>query len=108
MGNIDRIKKINELIKELVAESLSRNIDKKYLATVTAVETSRDLKKSKVWISVFNDENEFLESLQGKGTIIKNEVAKNLFLKHTPHLEFLIDHSGEYAQRIQELLDGNK
>jgi ribosome-binding factor A len=101
----NRIRKINELVRELAAESISENISRDYLATVKAVETSRDLKSAIVWVSALNDEEGFLKELEEKKNIIRHEITAKIFAKNTPLVEFRLDRSGEYAQRIEDLLN---
>lgn len=100
----NRIKKINELIRELVAESLAENISREYIFTVKAVETERDLKHAIVWISVLGDEDKFLEELKDHQKEIRHFVTGKMVSKYTPLIEFKIDHSEEYVAHIEELL----
>jgi ribosome-binding factor A len=100
----NRIKKINELIRELVAESLAENISRSYLFTVKAVETERDLKHAVVWVSVLGDEEGFLAELKEHQKEIRHYVTGKMVSKYTPLIEFKIDRSEEYVQHIEELL----
>lgn len=100
-----RIRKINELIRELVAASISENISKDYIATVTGVEASRDLKHAVVWVSVINREDDFWKELEGVKNIIRHDVTSKMYTKYTPLIDFRADHSGEYAQKIEMLLN---
>jgi len=104
----DRIRKVNELIRSLVAESLLENISREHLFTVKAVETSRDLKRATVWVSVIGSEEGFLAELKEKQHEIRHDVTGKMYSKYTPLLEFKIDRSGEYAQKIENLLNGKK
>lgn len=106
----NRIRKVNELVRERVSESISRNISKDFFVTVTAVETSRDMKHSTIWVSIVGNEKaekNLIKELKEKRKEIQKEVVSEMVSKYTPILEFKIDHSGEYAQRIQELLNEN-
>jgi ribosome-binding factor A len=100
----DRIRKVNELIRELVAESLAENISREYLFTVKAVETTRDLKHSVVWVSVMGDNDKFLDELKQHQKEVRHFVTGKMVSKYTPLIEFKIDHSEEYVQHIEELL----
>lgn len=99
------MRKINELIRELAAAAISSNISKDYLVTVTGVETSRDLKHATVWVSVINDEPGFLDELNENKKVIRQEITSKMFTKYTPLIEFKVDRSGEYAQKIESLLN---
>lgn len=100
----DRIRKINELIRELAAEALAENISREYLFTVKAVETTRDLKHAIVWISVMGDEDKFLEELKLYQKEIRHYVTGKMASKYTPLIEFKIDRSEDYVQKIEDLL----
>ncbi len=100
----DRIRKVNELIRELVAESLAENISREHLFTVKAVETTRDLRHAIVWVSVIGNEENFLAELKEYQNEIRHYVTSHMASKYTPLIEFKIDHSEAYAARIEELL----
>ena len=76
--------------------------------TVTAVETSPDLRRARVFVSVLGDAGVRKRSMQGLGSahgILQRAVAHELRLKHTPTLEFLYDDTSERGMRIAELID---
>ena len=100
----DRIKKVNELIRELAAQSLAENISREYLFTVKAVETDRDLKHATVWVSVMGDADKFTTELGEHISEIRHYITSKMVSKYTPLIEFKIDHSEEYVQHIEELL----
>lgn len=102
----NRIRKVNELIRELVAEALAENVSREYLFTVKAVETTRDLKHAVIWISVMGDEEKFFDELRLHQNEIRHYVTGKMASKYTPLLEFKIDHSEEYVQKIEDLLRG--
>jgi ribosome-binding factor A len=87
-----------------VAESLAENISREYLFTVKAVETTRDLKHSVVWVSVMGDNDKFLDELKQHQKEVRHFVTGKMVSKYTPLIEFKIDHSEEYVQHIEELL----
>jgi ribosome-binding factor A len=99
-----RIRKVNELIRELVSEILAETVSREYLFTVKAVETTRDLRHAIVWVSVMGDEAKFLEELNLHRNEIQHDVTGKMASKYTPLLDFQIDHSEEYVQKIEGLL----
>ncbi|MDD3481149.1 MAG: ribosome-binding factor A [Patescibacteria group bacterium] len=101
----NRIRKINEQIRELVSASISKHISRELLPTVKAVETSRDLKHARVWVSSLGDEEKLMTEIKEHKREIQHEVTSQLFTKYTPILEFSIDHSGEYVEKIEKLLN---
>lgn len=103
----DRIRKINEVVREQASKAVSENLTKDFFVTVTAVETTRDLKKAIIWVSSFSDEKEVLEELNSKKSDIQHAITEKMYSKYTPKIEFKFDHSQEHAEKIDRLLRGD-
>jgi ribosome-binding factor A len=76
--------------------------------TLTAVETSPDLRHARVYVSVLGDEREREDTLAGLESshgLLQAVIARELRIKHTPTLEFVYDESIDRGMRISELLD---
>lgn len=76
------------------------------MISVTRVETTGDLRYSKVWLSVMGmkDEKEFRRGLKSASGYLRKELANALNLRYTPELVFQIDHSIEYGAHINEMI----
>jgi ribosome-binding factor A len=77
--------------------------------TVTAVETSPDLRRARVFVSVLGNagaRRRSLAALEHAHGFLQRRVAAELRLKNTPTLAFAYDDSAERGIRIAELLDG--
>ncbi len=104
-----RLDRVNQLIKEEISLLLQRELKDPRLGfvTVTEVETSKDLRTAKVFVSVLGEEAQWRASmaalLSARG-FIRNSLRQNLALRITPELDFRADRSMEHAARIQELL----
>ncbi|HEY6098632.1 MAG TPA: 30S ribosome-binding factor RbfA [Anaeromyxobacter sp.] len=75
--------------------------------TITGAKMSPDLKEIAVYVSIHAPEAErdrTLEGLRAAATYLQREVARNLKLRHTPHLRFVYDESVERGDRIERLL----
>jgi ribosome-binding factor A len=75
--------------------------------TVTGAKMSPELKEITVYVSIHASEAErdrTLEGLRAAATWLQREVARNLKLRHTPHLRFAYDESVERGDRIERLL----
>ena len=77
------------------------------LITVTEVRVTPDLKHARVFVSVLGSEAEQKKAIRGlsaAGGYIRFELTDRLQLRRAPELHFILDHSEEYSQRIDELL----
>ena len=104
----DRIKRINELIKEQVANILLREgfFSRDVLVTVQGADTSRDLKYAKIRISVMPSEKsgEILKILEKQTPKIQKELNKIIRIKFVPKIKFEIDRGEQKASRVEEIL----
>ena len=106
-----RLDRVNQLIKEEISMLLQRELKDPRLGfvTVTDVETSKDLRQAKVFVSVLGDESQWAGSLAALGSargFIRKWLRDHLDLRVTPDLDFRADRSMQHAARIQELLKG--
>lgn len=100
----DRIRKINELIREEAGKAIEEVIGGEDFITVKAVETSRDLKNARIWVSVMGDEAHALENLKNHKSEIQHAITSKMYTKYTPKIEFEVDRSQAYVEKIDELL----
>jgi ribosome-binding factor A len=104
-----RLDRVNQLIREEISLLLQRELKDPRLGfiTVTAVETTPDLRSAKVFVSVLGDDQQWAASLSALGGargFIRNWLRQHLDLRITPELSFRPDRSLEHAARIQQLL----
>src|ERR1700688_3539660 len=77
------------------------------LVTVTEVRVTPDLKHARVYVSVMGNEAEQKNTIRGLVAAIgyiRHELAIRIQLRRAPEIHFVLDHSEEYSQRIEELL----
>ena len=75
--------------------------------TVTGAKMSPDLKEIAVYVSIHApgaERDRTLEGLRAAASYLQREVARNLGLRHTPHLRFVYDESVARGDRIERLL----
>ncbi|MGN0354808.1 MAG: 30S ribosome-binding factor RbfA [Muricoprocola sp.] len=80
------------------------------LTSVVTAEVAPDLKTCKAYISVLGDEEaqaKTLEGLNSAAHFIRHQLAKNLNLRNTPEIRFIMDQSIEYGVRMSKLIDEN-
>ena len=77
------------------------------MISVTRVETTGDLRYSKVWLSVMGmrDEKEFKKGLKSASGWLRRELGNSMNLRYTPELVFDVDHSIEYGAHINEVIN---
>ena len=122
----NRIAKVNSLIQHELGPVLHEYLDwQKGLVTITKVDTSKDMKYAKIWISIFANEapeTKIEGKKSGTGRVlydsdekILNFLAKNIYdlqgevnkhfhTKIIPRISFHLDTSPRYAQHIEEVI----
>ena len=102
----ERNEKIAQMVKELSASFLGRENNKTSLITVTSCNTSPDLKKATVFITVLpeNKEHDALEFAKRKRPELREFLKKNMATKIIPFIDIEIDRGEKNRQKIDELL----
>jgi ribosome-binding factor A len=105
----DRMRRVDEAMREVLSAAITSEIKDPRVGfiTVTAVDTSPDLRQARVYVSVLGTSSERARSMQGLRSahgFLQRRVADELRLKHTPTLDFEHDDTAANAQRINELL----
>lgn len=103
-----RMRKINELIREEASKAIEECLSRDNLITVKAIETTRDLKESVIWVSVMGDAEKAMAELNEHKSEIQHKITSKMFTKYTPKIAFELDHSQAYVDRIEELLHDAK
>lgn len=78
------------------------------MTSVVAVEVAPDLKQARVYISVLGDEESRADTLKGLKSampFLRGQLAKNINLRNTPELIFVMDQSIEYGVNMSKLID---
>lgn len=80
----------------------------KPMTSVLDVDITTDLKSARVYVSVLGKKEEkasSIEGLQSAAPYIRGLLAKNLNLRNTPELEFILDESIEYGVNMSKYID---
>jgi ribosome-binding factor A len=106
-----RIERINHLLRQEIADLLTREVKDATLSaamiSITDVDTSPDLRSAKVYFSVYGDEAEVQAAqahLRRADGFLQHNLKERLDLRHTPHLEFVLDRSLARGDRIMRLM----
>ena len=105
----NRIGRINEEIQRELASLIPNVKDPRVtgMISVTAVETTPDLRYAKVYISVLDkgDCAQVLKGLRSASGYLRRELGHALTLRYTPELQFLADDSIERGVRMVTMID---
>jgi ribosome-binding factor A len=113
MPNPRRVQKVAEAVREIVSMAILTELKDPRIhdVTVTYVEVSADLRHAKVHVSVMDDQTHqelTLRGLQSAAGFLQAKLARELELRYTPKLTFLLDQgvkrSIEIARILKEVL----
>lgn len=103
-----RIIKVNEHIRKLLGEIMEREVSLKtgVLITIAKVDTSRDLRYTRMFISVFPEkETHYVsETLKKELPKIQKHLYQKLHMKPMPKISFEIDTTAQEADVVEKLL----
>ena len=103
--------RVNEAVRQELSMLISREVKDPrvdMMTSVTRVNVATDLKTCKVYISVFGDDEKKEETMAGLKSsegFLRRMLAKNLNLRNTPELQFILDGSIEYGMHMSQLID---
>lgn len=105
-----RLRQVNEAVKEIVAEALPGLKDPRIgFVTVTDVRTSSDLKEAEVFFTVLPDtpesRTETQAGLASAAPLLRHQLNAQLRMRRIPDLHFVHDPLPEQGRRIESLLD---
>ena len=78
------------------------------MTSVMSVEVAPDLKNCKAWISVLGDtdaQKDTLAGLKSAEGFIRSKLAKEINLRNTPEIRFVLDQSIEYGVNMSRKID---
>ena len=109
MASSQRIKKINELVKRELGRIILKEVSfpKNILVTLTKIETSKDLRDCKVFISVLpeKDSPNVLKVLGKEIYHLQQILNQRLVMRPVPKIKFFEDKGLKKTQRIEKILD---
>jgi len=103
-----RTARLNELVREIVADELERLDDERLdLVTVVAVEVEPDLRHATVFVTSPGGEESDEEVLEALGEVrrrLQGAIGRQARLKRVPELAFRPDEVSRSAARIEDIL----
>ena len=105
----NRMGRINEEIQRELAALIPTVKDPRVtgLISVTAVDTTPDLKFAKVYVSILDkgDVDQVVKGLKSASGWLRRELGRTLNLRNTPEITFVLDQSIEYGVHMSHLID---
>jgi ribosome-binding factor A len=105
MAQYPRALRVNQVLRQIVAEELERLADadeRLRLVTVTSVDTSADLRHATVYLGSLDEE--VGEALEERRAQIQRAVGRQVRMKRTPRLVFAADPAVAAGNRVEEVL----
>jgi ribosome-binding factor A len=104
-----RMEKVAEAIRQVVSMAILAEIKDPRVrdVTVTYVEVSPDLRVAKVHVSVMGDDthqNLTLRGLESAAGFLQSKLARELELRYTPKIAFLLDQGVKRSIEIAKIL----
>ncbi len=109
--SIDRITRLNELLKRELGDALFRVMQNERFdlaaVTITRVDLSRDLREARVFVSIREHQDErprMLALMRRYRPEFQRLINKDLAIKYTPRLTFELDTSLEEGDHVLAVL----
>lgn len=106
-----RIERVNALLREEIGSVLAGELNDPRIspmASVTRVDTSRDLGSARVYISVLGTDQEkadTMEALKAAAGFIHRTIRPHLRMRSVPHLAFHLDEAIEKGAEMLAFID---
>jgi ribosome-binding factor A len=97
--------RVNQVLRQVLAEEIERLADadeRLRLVTVTAVDTSRDLRHATVFLSSLSEDAG--DALAERRVQLQRTMGRQSRMKRTPQLEFAVDPAVVAGGRVEDLL----
>ena len=110
-GGVSRADRLNAEFKREISEIIARKLKDPMITamvSVTSVDCSRDLSYAKVFVSVFSTDeekkNSTFSALASDAKKIRYELGKSMRVRTVPELDFMLDKSIEYGDKMDKIL----
>jgi ribosome-binding factor A len=105
-----RTDRVDELLRQEIGAIVTREVadPRVGFATITRVETTRDLRHATVWVSVIGqpaERNDTIAALGRAMPFVRHELGKTLRIKRIPDLHVHLDDTAERGTRVLQLLN---
>jgi ribosome-binding factor A len=103
-----RSQRVSDLLRKEIADIIMHKLKDPRIGfiTVTGVDVTDDIKIARIYVSILKDEERktTIAILNSAKSFIRSELSKRLRMKFIPSIEFRLDTSIEYGNKIERLL----
>jgi ribosome-binding factor A len=104
------MRRVDEAVREVLGDAVNQSLKDPRVGfvTVTEVRTSADLRQARVFVSVLGTDEEKVATLDGLASahgLLQARIARELRMKHTPALQFMLDDTAEKAAKLEALIE---
>jgi ribosome-binding factor A len=106
-----RIQRLNQLLRQELSLLIQRQLRDPRLSaliSITRVDTTDDLRESRIYVSVMGTREQKRDAMHGLTSaagFMRRELAEVLTLRHIPSLTFQLDESLEKAEKVIRVMD---
>ena len=104
-----RLRRVNEALREVIAETVQRQLSDPRLGfvTITQVRATQDLKEAKVFWTALDRKraDAAAVALDAARGVLQGRVARELRTRQTPQLTFVFDDHQDRALALTKLID---
>jgi len=103
----DRMRRVNSIVHEVLAEEVEILKDPRLgMVTITGVDTAPNLRHAKVYFSTLDPETaeDASDALTAAAPRLRGALGRQVRMKYTPALEFVVDHGVAGGERIEAIL----
>ena len=104
MASQNRVGQVNGEILRVLSDRIPKCKDPRLsgLLSVVRVDATNDLSLCRVYVSSLGGGPDVAKGLKSAAGYLRRELGRELQLRHTPELDFIVDHSIEEGSRILE------
>lgn len=107
--NKNRLKIVNSEIMKAISEIITYQLSNPKITgiiSVTKVDTTSDLERAKVYLSIFtpDDKKDVFNEIMHSAGFIRKELAHKIELRKIPYLQFVLDTALEEQEKIDEVI----
>ena len=106
-----RTQRLDEEFRRALSEVIQKEIRDPRVSPmlgITRVDVTQDLYYAKVYVSVYDEEEKRLSTIEGlnsAGGFLRSKLNKMIRIRRIPELKFILDNSIEYSIHMSKLID---